>query len=232
LRHLAELAHAKGVQRFVHVSTVGVYGNLASWPADENTPCNPQSVYGETKLAGETEVKKLSEESGLPVVILRPAWVYGPGCPRTLKIHRTLSKGRFVMIGSGGNLRHPLYIKDMLSSLGLAMKSDSAVGETFLIGGERAITTAELVEAFCKVFDLPKPPIKLPMAIGKMIASGSEFLFGLVGKEPPISKRSLEFFHTNNSFNISKARRLLGFSPRYTFEKGLAESQQWFSSKV
>jgi nucleoside-diphosphate-sugar epimerase len=232
LRPLMNLAHQSGVQRFVHVSSVGVYGDLETWPADENSPCFPQSVYGKTKLAGETEVAVFGHETGFPTVILRPAWVYGPGCPRTLKIYRTLRKGRFVMIGGGRNLRHPLYIEDMLSSFSLAMESDSAVGETFVIGGERAITTAELVEAFCKIFSLPRPQINIPMGIGKMIASGSEIFFGLFGKEPPISKRSLEFFHTNNSFNISKARERLGFVPRYTFEQGLAESQQWLSREV
>jgi nucleoside-diphosphate-sugar epimerase len=136
------------------------------------------------------------------------------------------------MIGGGQNIRHPLYIEDMLLSFSLAMESDSAVGETFVIGGQRTITTAELVEAFCKICDLSRPQINLPMGIGKVIASGSEFLFSLFGKEPPISKRSLEFFHTNNSFNISKARQLLGFSPRYSFEEGLAESQQWLSRNV
>ncbi|NIV14933.1 MAG: NAD-dependent epimerase/dehydratase family protein, partial [Aliifodinibius sp.] len=66
---------------------VGVYGNLENWPANEESECLPQSIYGETKLAGEREVKKFSEETGFPVVIIRPAWVYGPGCPRTLKIY-------------------------------------------------------------------------------------------------------------------------------------------------
>jgi nucleoside-diphosphate-sugar epimerase len=232
IRPLMKFAFENGVRRFVHVSSVGVYGNLDAWPADETTSCKPQSIYGETKLAGEAEVMKFSAEYGFPVVILRPAWVYGAGCPRTLKIYRTLRKGRFIMIGSGDNLRHPVYISDMLSAFFLAMDSESAVGETFIIGGDRAITTAELVETFCKVFVLPKPGIKIPLSLGKVIVSGVETLFYLVRMDPPLSKRSLEFFHTNNSFDILKAKNTLGFSPRYSFEEGLNETQQWLISNA
>jgi len=226
LRRFMMLAYQSGVKRFVHISSTGVYGNLETWPANEETPCRPQNIYGETKMAGETEVKKYYEDTNFPIVILRPSWVYGPGCPRTMKIYRTLRNGHFVMIGSGNNLRHPVYIKDILSAFILAMKSESAVGETIIIGGNQTMTTAEVIESFCKVMDLSKPK-KLPLYLGKIIASIFEIAFSLAGKEPPISKRSLEFFQTNNSFNINKAKRLLGFQPSFSFEEGLKESKTW-----
>jgi nucleoside-diphosphate-sugar epimerase len=230
LRPFLELCKENGVQRFVHVSSVGIYGNLEKLPADEQTPCNPQSIYGETKLAGEIEVMKFSKETGFPVVILRPAWVYGPFCPRTLKLYKALRKKRFIWIGNGENFRHPLYISDMLSAFMLAMESQSAPGETFIIGGNGAINTKEMVETFCSVFGFPEPKTKLPLSLGRMIASGSELFFNLAGKEPPFSNRSLEFFCTNNSFNISKAKNQLGFAPRHSFKDGLKETKAWLES--
>jgi nucleoside-diphosphate-sugar epimerase len=224
---LLDLADRAGVRRFVHVSSVGVYGNLAAWPADEETPCNPASIYGETKLAGEVEVRKYCEKTGFQAVIVRPAWVYGPGCPRTLKLYNTLRKRRFVMVGAGRNLRHPVYIKDMVDALILAARSGSAAGQTIVIGGERAVTTEELVGSFCSVLGLPKPKIKLPMKLGEVIATGLETVFTLTGKEPPFSRRSLEFFSTNNSFDISKAKKFLGFHPSFTLEEGLKETREW-----
>lgn len=232
LRPFLELARQSGVQRFVHVSSVGVFGNLDACPADEQTACKPQSIYGETKLAGEVEVLKFSKETGFPVVVLRPAWVYGPGCPRTLKIYKTLRKGRFVMVGNGQNLRHPIYISDMLSAFHLSVEAESAIGETFVIGGDRTITTKEMLDSFCKVFDLSRPRIKIPLSLVRLLASGVEILFSLTRKEPPLSRRSLEFFHTNNSFDIFKARRILGFSPRLSFEAGLNESRPWLEANV
>jgi nucleoside-diphosphate-sugar epimerase len=209
---------------------VGVYGPLQTWPANEETVCKPQSIYGETKLAGEVEVRKFGEATGFPVVILRPAWVYGPGCPRTLKIYKTLRKGRFVMIGKGQNLRHPIYISDMLFALHLSMDCEPAVGETFIIGGEDAITTNELVKAFCNALDLPNPKVRIPLTLGKVAAWSIETLFSLGKKEPPLSRRSLEFFHTNNSFKISKAKKILGFTPAIAFEDGLRHTRPWLAS--
>ena len=227
LRPLLELAQRRGVERFVHVSSVGLYGNLETWPANEESPCEPQSVYGMTKLAGEAEVLKYSENNDFPVVIIRPAWVYGPYCPRTLKIYRTLRKGRFIMIGNGENLRHPLYINDMVDSFRIAMERNEAVGEVFVIAGEEAITTNNLIESFCTVMKLPKPRLRIPYSLGVAIASTCEAFWGLAGKEPPISRRSLEFFDTNNAFDITKAKRLLGFVPKFSFQDGLHKSRDW-----
>jgi nucleoside-diphosphate-sugar epimerase len=227
LRPFLELADQSRVKRFVHVSTTGVYGNLDNWPADEETACEPQNIYGKTKMAAETEAQKYYEETKFPIVILRPSWVYGPGCPRTLKIYKTLQSGHFVMIGKGNNLRHPIYIQDMLSALILAMEAESAVGETFIIGGKQTYTTSELVGIFSKELDLPKPRIRLPMCLGQLIAVGSEKLFRLSKKEPPLSRRSLEFFNTNNSFDITKAKKILGFNPMFSLTEGIKETQLW-----
>lgn len=227
LRPFLELCRQSGVERFIHVSSVGVYGNLKSWPANEESECHPQSIYGETKLAGEKEVKRFSDESGLPVVIIRPAWVYGAGCPRTLKIYRTLKKKRFIMIGSGENLRHPVYIKDMLEAFHLAMQKEEAVGQVIIVGGERAITTNELIETFSNSLNTPGPVVRIPYGMGKAAAVLAESVFNIIKKEPPISTRSLEFFDTNNSFDIRKAKQKLGFYPAYSFEKGLSETRDW-----
>lgn len=227
LRPLLEISLRRGVVHFVHVSSVGVYGNLNAWPADEETPCEPQSIYGETKLAGECEVTKFARESGIPVTIIRPAWVYGPGCPRTAKIYRALLKRHFVFIGKGSNLRHPIYIADMLDAFRLAMESPAKGVTTYLIAGEQVVTANELVDTFCRALDVPRPGIRIPYWTGVGIATCSEFLFRLIGKEPPISRRSLEFFDTNNAFDISKAKKGLGFHPGYTLMDGLRDSKGW-----
>jgi nucleoside-diphosphate-sugar epimerase len=133
------------------------------------------------------------------------------------------------MIGRGDNLRHPLYIRDMIEAFRLAMYREEALGQVLLVGGERAITTNELVETFCRVLKLPRPRIRIPYGWGKALAAGTETVFGWLKKEPPISRRSLEFFDTNNAFDIGKAKRVLGFHPRYTFEAGLEATREWLA---
>jgi nucleoside-diphosphate-sugar epimerase len=231
LKAFLEAARQNGIKKFIHVSTVGVYGNLKVVPADEESACQSQSLYGETKRAGELEVIKYCTEHGLSSLILRPAWVYGPGCPRTLKIYKSLHKKLFVMIGDGQNLRHPVYIEDMLQAFRLAIQKDTANAEIFLIGGECAVTTSELVKSFCRALELPEPKIRIPYGLGIALAATSEIIFRISAKEPPFSRRSLEFFQTNNAFDISKARDIMGFKPAYGFETGLMKCKEWLRSR-
>lgn len=223
LKTLLEKAHENKVRKFIHVSSVGAYGKLAELPANEETPCYPQSIYGETKLAGEKVVREVCAHTGMDYVILRPAWIYGLGCPRTAKLHRMLNKKRFVMIGKGLNKRHPMYIKDMLAAFKLAMEKDQALGETMIIGGDQIITTKELVDTFSEELNLPGPAVKLPYPVGVFIAIVAETLFGVIRKEPPLSRRTLEFFDTDNGFDISKSKRILEFTPAYSFKEGVRD---------
>ena len=225
LPRLLHLARQARVSRFVHVSSVGVYGDVGSTAANEASVPRPQSIYGETKLAGENVVLEFGKRHAFDVVVLRPAWVYGPGCPRTAKLCRALRQRRFIVIGSGRNLRHPLYIADLIEAFRLVASSRDAAGEVFVIAGEQAVTTRELVDAVCTAFGLPHPLVRVPYAVGASVAVCMESAWRLIGQEPPFSRRTLEFFNTNNVFDISRARAVLGFAPRYTLIAGLAATR-------
>ncbi len=231
LSALVDLAREGGVKRFVHVSSVGVYGSPGVIPADETTPCVPVSVYGRTKLAGEKRVLANGKGGPMGVVVIRPAWVYGPHCPRTLKIARRLHKKTFPLIGRGENLRHPLYIGDLISALKLASEKPEALGRCFVIAGERAVTTRELLETFSNVLGVPGVRVKIPYWMGCAFARGIEGLYAFTKKEPPVSRRSMEFFGVDNAFDISLARDLLGFRPQYTLEQGLLATRGWLRDR-
>jgi nucleoside-diphosphate-sugar epimerase len=225
LPKLMHIARGAGISRCVHTSSVGVYGDVGSTPANEATSPRPQSIYGETKLAGERAILEFGNRYGFEVVVLRPSWVYGAGCPRTAKLYRALRRRRFLMVGGGVNLRQPIYIDDMIEAFRLAATKDGVAGEVLLIAGERAVTTSELIEAFCAAFSLPYPAVRVPYAVGASMALCAESLCGIIGREPPISRRTLEFFNTNNVFDTSRARALLGFEPRYPLAAGLVATR-------
>jgi nucleoside-diphosphate-sugar epimerase len=229
---LLEVCQEAGVTRFVHTSSVGVYGDVGSAPATEVTSPCPQSIYGETKLAGENAVLAFGRQHPLKVVVLRPAWVYGPGCPRTAKLVRALRERRFLMIGKGQNLRHPIYIEDMIEAFRLAATQQEAIGRVLLIAGERAVTTQELIDAVCRVFAVPAPSLRLPLVLGKSLAVCAESLWHFLGREAPFSRRTLEFFTTNNAFDTSNAKAILGFKARYSLSSGLAATKAWIDGQA
>ena len=87
-RRLLDAAASKGVERFVYCSTIGIYGHRAPGITREDSPLAPGNVYERTKVAAEALVREVGAARGLPIVILRPADVYGPRDQRLLKLFR------------------------------------------------------------------------------------------------------------------------------------------------
>ena len=202
---------ALNLARIAHEARV--FGKLKELPANENTACYPEILYEKTKLAGEKTVLQYCHETGFPIVILRPAWVYGPRCPRTLKLFRTINSGKFFMVGDGNNYRHPIYISDMADAFELAGKQDNITGEMFVIASDEPVRLKELIALIMKI-----------------ICQLIESLFTTLKKEPPFSSRSIKFFTESSRFDIAKAQRSLHFSPKISLREGLAKTYSWFQT--
>lgn len=226
---LIDACERAGVTRFVHCSSVGVFGRVENPPADEETPCRPEIPYETTKLEGEKLVLEAVRARGFPATVLRPAWVYGPGCPRTEKLFRSIGKGRFVLGGRGDTLRHCLYIRDMIDAFNRAADSERALGQVIIVGDERASSVRHLVAEVANLMGAPSPR-SVPLSALYVAGLAAESIFRILRREPPLSRRSLKFFTGNSSFRIDRAKDLLGFRPRYTPSSGLAETYRLFSS--
>lgn len=214
-------AAEEGVRRFVHCSTVGVYGPLAFLPANEDTKPRPDIAYERSKLSGERAVIDKASDTSLEVVIIRPSWVYGPHCPRTLKLIRTIARKRFFFVGDGSNLRHPVYITDLLDAFELAATNELPPAETFLLAGPDTVTVRELVGLVTDELDMRYVPPRVPLWFMAPACFAIEKAGALVRREPPFSRRSLKFFTDSSSFDTQKARRVLGFRPRVDTRRGL-----------
>ena len=221
---LLEAAKQAGVRRFVHCSSVGVIGDVEYPPADETTVCHPVNIYERTKLLGERAALDFALRTGFPVVVVRPAWVYGPRCPRTAKLFRTISKGRFPIFGSGKNMRHPVYISDVIQGLELCADTPNIDGEVFIIAGPVPLQSRELVNAISQELNARMPKIYLPIFLGQIAGLMLELLFKLIRKPPPFSRRSLDFFVKHNAYSIAKAQTRLNYQPRVDLPTGIQKT--------
>ena len=215
-------------QRFVHVSTIGVHGHIAHPPADENYRTEPGDVYQATKLEGEEWIRAFGKEHDLPVAIIRPAGIYGPGEKRLLKIYKMVAKGWVPAIGNGSNLLHFIHVDDLTDCMLVAAVNPNAIGETFICGSEKAMTFREMVNLISDYYSAPVKFISLPGAPLFAIADLCELIFRPIGIEPPIYRRRLAFYTKDRSFDTSKIRSLLGFTPRHSDQEGLKEMAQWY----
>ena len=86
-RQLIEVAAATGIRRVVHCSTVGVHGDVRGGaPATEDAPFHPMDIYQQTKLEGEWMARETARRTGVPLTIVRPGPIYGPGDRRLFKL--------------------------------------------------------------------------------------------------------------------------------------------------
>jgi nucleoside-diphosphate-sugar epimerase len=161
------------------------------------------------------------------VTIVRPVWVYGPRCPRTAKLFRAIRKGSFIMVGAGRTLRHCVYVSDMVDGFDLCAQRDEAIGHSFIIGDNSAVTLQELVDEIAAVTKARPPRLKIPAGMVAPACAIFEAGFKAIGKEPPLSKRSLKFFTNNTSFDISKAKTLLEFVPKVPLREGIERTYDY-----
>ena len=226
-RNLLEAAKKFGVGRFVHCSTVGVQGEIEDPPAAEDYRFSPGDHYQKSKLDGELLALEYFGQ-GLPGAVVRPVGIYGPGDTRFLKLFRPVSKGRFVMIGSGNVLYHMTYIDDLVQGFLLAAENPDALGEVFTIGGPTFTTLNELVAAIAGACDVPPPRWRIPFAPVFWASVICDRVCKMIGVQPPLYPRRTEFFHLDRAFSIEKARRLLGYDPKFPLERGLELTAEWY----
>lgn len=230
-RNMLDAAIKAKVNRFVHCSTIGVHGDVKEIPATEETPYNPGDYYQESKTDGEKLAIQYMKEERLPISIFRPGGIYGPGDMRFLKLFKSIKKGRFIMFGSGEILYQIIYIDDLVDGILLCGTKDEALGEIFVLTGERAVTLNELVRRIADVLNVPAPRLKFPVMPVYYAGYAMELICKPLGINPPIYRRRVDFFRKNRSFSIEKAQRLLGFEPKTDMKEGLRLTADWYEKQ-
>ena len=232
-RRLLEAAERSDVRRFLHTSTVGVQGHVEEGPASEDYRTKPGDHYQRTKLEGERTALEFGRTGRVPVVVLRPAGIYGPGDLRFLKLFRFIGSGRFRMIGSGEIRYHFTYIDDLTRAMRVAAEHPDAVGEVFTIGGREAVTLNRLVETIAEILEVdpPRHRWKIPVAPVMMAATLCEWVCRPLRVDPPLFRRRVDFFTHERWFDVSKAQRVLGFTAEVGLDEGLRRTAAWYRAE-
>ncbi|PSB21098.1 oxidoreductase [filamentous cyanobacterium CCP2] len=230
-KKLLEAAKRANVKRFVHCSTVGVQGEISNPPATEEAPYKPGDYYQESKRDGEILALNFFKEEGLPGTVVRPVGIYGPGDTRFLKLFKYIYNGKFRMFGSGEVLYHLTFVEDLVAGIALAGEKEEALGQIITIGGNGYVTLNELVEKISTVFDKKVSNLRFPVWPLWFAGLLCEILCKPLGISPPIYRRRVDFFLKDRAFDISKAKKLLGYEPQVTLEEGLKRTADWYKEQ-
>ena len=226
-RVVLHAARRAGVRKFLYCSTCGVHGNVEHPPADEQAPIHPADYYQRTKYEAEPLVKR--EAGAMETVILRPAAIYGPGDPeRFFMIFKRVARGTFPMFGDGRTLYHPLYIDNLVDACLLCMPPGAGQGREYLIADQKYYPIEEIVKAVARALDvpvrIPHYPVLPVIAVGHVV----EKVCKPLGITPPIFPRRVDWYRQNRAFDISRARRELGYDPKIELDEGLRRTGRWY----
>ncbi len=228
-RRLLDLAARAGVRRFVHGSTIGVYGSAADRVLDERSPLFPDNAYGRTKAAAESVVRE--NHADMEYCIVRISETYGPGDMRLLKLFRGIRSGRYLTVGDGENEHQLIYVDDLVRGLLAACEAPAANGATIVLAGAERLTTNAMVAAIGAAVSSRRAVRHAPLWPFLALAYVMELTFGPLGLKPPLHRRRLDFFRKSFRFSTAAAEQLLGFRAETSFSEGARRTAQWYRSK-
>lgn len=215
---LAKMAAERGVRRFVYISSISVHGNStvdrAYVEADE---AHPHSPYAVSKWEGEIVLRRVAEESGFELVIVRPPLVYGPGVGGNfLRLMRWVDKGFPFPMGSVRNMRSFIGLENLVSMLVCCVERSNVAGETFLIADGEDLSTPDLIRRVARLLGRPARILPFPISVMRACA-------GMFGAEDVLDRlcNSLQV-------NMEKARRVLGWRPIVSLDEGLSRTARWY----
>lgn len=214
---LAQEAAAEGVKRFVFVSSIRVNGKQ-TYDVPFNCMSEPgaHNAYSNSKYDAELGLKRIADETGMELVIVRPTLVYGADAKGNFgSLVNLISKIFFLPFGLTKNKRSFISVQNLADLLITCTNHPNAAGHTFLASEGEAISIKDFTNAIAK--GLGKKLIQIPVPVSIM-----KFLASLIGKSSMADQ-----LLGNLEVDSSNIQEVLGWAPKYT----MAESMSLLNSR-
>lgn len=234
LRSLMEACRGRPLRRFVHLSSLGVYAARHHHGTDESEPLPQNHIdgYTQTKVEAEQLALRYQREHGVRVVVLRPGFVYGPRDRTVLpRLIDNLRRRRVRYLGGGKAAMNCIYVANLVDAVFLALEKAEAVGQVYNLTDGEPVSKRRFIEAIVKGLDLPNPPgLSVPLWLAKLLAGWMEGRARRQGaaEAPMLTQARIKFLGLNLDFSIEKAKRELGYHPRFTFDQGMQQTLAWY----
>ena len=219
--NLAQQAARTGVKRLVYVSSIKVNGERTDGMQSftESDQADPQDPYGVSKWRAEQALRRVAQETGLEIVIVRPPLVYGPGVKGNfISLLAAIDKGMPLPLAGARNARSLVYVGNLADALIACATLPAAAGQTYLVSDAEDVSTALLVEKIADALGRNSRSFYLPPALLRAAA-------GVLGRSDQIDRLL-------GSLRVSeeKLHSELGWVPPYTLEQGLRATADWYRS--
>jgi dihydroflavonol-4-reductase len=215
-RNVMDCSLESGVSKVVHVSTAGIYGNPSDRPFTEESEVGLTrfSEYARTKFLADVIAWDLYEKRGLPLVVIYPGAVLGPGDTKpTGRYIKDLIERRMPVTVFRDSVMTFVHVKDVAEVIVRAAEKEDNIGEKYLVGKDR-LSFAELNETISEVSGVPLPKIDLPDKATTLAAALLTRLSKITKRPPPwgMSSDQAGMAEAGFVFDGSKAEKDLGIS--------------------
>jgi nucleoside-diphosphate-sugar epimerase len=228
---MLEFASHMKLKRFVQISSIGAFSKDHAI-IDEETPLTPINNYERSKVEGESIALNYWKERKLPVTILEPSAVYGPRVRIGFRyLLDVLNRGKMRYPVNENTKLNMVYVSDLVQAVELALSVPEAIGERFIIGDEVSYTYKQIIELAAKELGVPPPRKHVPFSLAKWYAFLVQTGAKMVGRKPQLTVAYFDYITTDMVLDISKAKRILGYKPRYSLAEGMKEMVTWFRAQ-
>jgi nucleoside-diphosphate-sugar epimerase len=223
--NVAREAVSSGVRRFIHMSSVSVYGRTPFVPIGEDFPLRKiGDPYGDTKIDAENILREAVRQGSLDLTVIRPTVVYGPGDNKFVPtLLRNLRSGKFRVIGDGEQAVDLVHVDDLAAFVLRVLEEPKTIGRTYNITNLGNPSWNEMVKKLCSELAIPAPRGHLSYRTAYRLAGIMETLSALTGKPPRLNRYSVRIVGRPYHYLIDAARRDLGFTPSIDLMAGLRE---------
>lgn len=215
--NICRYALEQRVKRVIYLSSVATVSGNEQVPLTEDLPYSATNLYGLSKLEAESLVLEYRRH-GLPVVIMRPAMVYGEEEPHAFdKIMRLLQLRLLPLVDGGMHKMHMAYIQNVVYALMLALSDDRFLDGSFFVADNEVLTQREVFSILSQVV-IKKDPVRLANWMTPILA------------HLPVLGKNFRSFLKDRVYDISRLKAL-GYEPKYTAKEGLQRSAEYWLKK-
>jgi len=218
------------VRQLIHVSSRAVLGpSRSDAPVTEDDEPAPVSEYGRSKLEGEREVLRRAE---VPVTVLRPSAIYGPGDADFLQAFRALKMHVMPLFGGGRQEISLVYVKDAAEAVVRVMGASEAMGRTYNVASPEVTTSRQLLEEVARQLGVRALPLPLPAWTLYPVCVVQEALSHLTRKANILSRAKYrELKAAGWVCSSERIREELGFVCDTSLRDGVAETMEWYKRR-
>ncbi|MGH2453048.1 MAG: NAD-dependent epimerase/dehydratase family protein [bacterium] len=223
-RALLDAAQRAGVARFIHLSSITVYGPTTAPVIDEETPLWPLGLYRSTKIGAEREVEDALRR-GLATVVLRPGQVFGERDGGVTRIAlRRLSGGRPLLVDGGDGFCHPIYVENLVDGILTAATAPEAPGRIFNLA-DADLPWREFFGFYAAM--VGRPLRSYPSWVVRLGTGVMESVAAITRRPARAIPAELGYLLRQSRYDTVRARSILGWVPRVSLVEAMARTEAW-----